>query len=1049
MAKLHELEQRFQSLIEFHRVDESSLISAWLKAYQTLALHEEEIHLKACEITETIQQQSDDQLLDKFLHLYHLSSEEGIALMCIAEALLRIKHPQTQIDFIREKLSEPQWLLNESEKNDFWMNAGIWSILLTRRLLSPLDKRSGLWKKSLDTLLKKTSQPVIQMAMQHAMQILGSQFVMGESIHKALSRAKKMRPTRFSYDMLGEGARTHADATRYFKAYQDAIDALGQTTDLPELHQNDSISIKLSALHPHYHMQHHNTVVEELGEKVLQLALQAQKAGIALTIDAEEADRLLLSLMIFEKVYTNASLASYHGLGLAVQAYQKRVLAVIDWLASLSQRQGKVIPIRVVKGAYWDSEIKWAQEQGVSDYPVFTKKSHTDLAYLMAAARLQHHGPNCFYPQMATHNAHTIVSVMDIFQDMPYEFQGLHGMGFGVHEIANAHCKKNIPLRVYAPVGNYADLLPYLVRRLLENGANASFVHQIKMMDAKTLAQSPYERIQQSALRRHANIPLPEDLYGEGRKNAKGFDIHCPHRLNEFFKYYSTEKALYTARTQTPVPLNDTTATPCYSPNLHQRCIGYVHETPPEALDEILLSAKAGYQEWHQTTLAHRASSLRTLADLLERDFQPLMELLILEAGKVLDDAVAEVRESIDFCRYYAKMGLETLNAQPLPGPTGEKNMLYLKGRGVWLTISPWNFPLAIFLGQVTAALMAGNAVIAKPAEQTPLIAHKAAELLYEAGIPKAVFQLVLGGRALGATLVAKPGIDGIAFTGSTHVAWKIQHTLAEKKGPIIPFIAETGGQNAMLVDATALPEQVIDDVIHSAFGSCGQRCSALRLLLLQEEIADPILNMLTGAMEALTVGSSEQLNTDVGPCIDAQAKLRLIEHVDSLDKFAKFIASTPLSTEQEKLGHYFAPIAYELLDIAALTEEHFGPILHVYRYRASELPNVLAKVRELGFGLTFGIHSRRLQFANDIACSMPCGNIYINRAMTGAIVGSQPFGGQGLSGTGPKAGGPHYLLRFCHEQVHSINVTATGGNVDLLALDEELLASATPLPIH
>ena len=945
---------------------------------------------------------NERSVLDLFMQEFGLSNEEGIALMCISEALLRIPDDGTAEALIAEKIGTANWAQHVGQSDSLFLNASTWALMLTGNIISLGDhvtRDAGNW---ISRWAGRVGESVARAAMSRAVRILGAEFVQGRTIEEALARAKSSGIRLASFDMLGEGARTFEDAERYAQAYRHAIAAVGDALPNATPATASGISVKLSALHPRYEPLQAERVVAELGETLLELARQAAAHNLQFTIDAEEAERLELSLLLFERLAAAPELASWEGLGIAVQAYSKRAPAVIDWLADLN----RPVMVRLVKGAYWDFEIKRAQVEGLTDYPVYTRKAHTDVAYLACAAQLLR--ATNLYPQFATHNAHTVAAVLELGAqgDCRYEFQRLHGMGALLYDETRRQVPNLAPVRVYAPVGPHKDLLAYLVRRLLENGANSSFVNRF-LDDAVPLAEvvrDPIEAAAENDGAPHSRIVLPADLFGDERRNSLGLDRGSQAEVG----------ALVHAARSCEIEL-----------------VGEGEESDVSAL---VSRAAGAFRQWDETPAAARRACLERFADLLEANRPRLVALLAKEAGKILPDAIAEVREAVDFCRYYGSE-CERLFAEPLqlPGPTGETNTLSLHGRGVFACISPWNFPLAIFIGQVAAALAAGNAVVAKPAPQTPSVAVAAVELMRAAGIPEDAVCLVCGGAEAGAALVAAPSVAGVAFTGSTATAKNIARALAAKDGAIVPFIAETGGQNAMIVDSTALLEQVVDDVVASAFQSAGQRCSSLRVLYVQEDIADPLLAMLAGAMRALVLGDPANPATDIGPVIDAEALARLCTHVDAVRERMIFQCAVPQTLD----GTYIGPALVEIDSIADLDAEHFGPILHVVRFAANDLERVLADVQAAGYGLTLGVHSRIHRHANRVMATVKAGNTYVNRDMIGAVVGVQPFGGEGLSGTGPKAGGPHYLPRFAVERTLTWNTVATGGNTALLNMPE------------
>lgn len=981
--------------------------------------------------------------LDTFLHKYDLSSEEGIALMCLAEALLRIPDTATVNRLISDKISTADWQQHLNKNNSLFVNAATWSLLLTGKIFAPtLDNQKSLGT-SLKKIMSRTGGAVIRPFIMQGMKIIGKQFVMGRTIDEALTRATALEAQgyRYSYDMLGEAARTTADAAIYFQSYQTAITAIGKAAKNAGPFNGPGISIKLSALHPRYEVAKRDRVMTELVPLLLTLAKQAKEYNISLTVDAEEADRLELSLDVIEAVFSHPELASWEGFGLAVQSYQKRAPFVIDWLADLAKRYQRRLMVRLIKGAYWDAEIKQSQVLGLEGYPVFTRKNSTDVSFLACAKKLLAQ-PECFYPMFGTHNAYSAAAIIEMAGTRnDFEFQCLHGMGQPLYDNIVGKNNLNIPCRIYAPVGSHRDLLGYLVRRLLENGANTSFINMIAddTTPIENIISDPVARIASLAHKPHPYIPLPKNLFGKERKNSGGIDLSNIHHLEKL------KTAMDAALTQKweafPIisgkNITESPAQTLSSPSNSQVIVGSVREATAANVETALEHAHQATQDWATTSIDKRAAALDATADLLEKNMPTLMALLCQEGGKSIADSVSEVREAVDFCRYYAARAREDLLPIQLTGPTGEFNELSLHARGIIICISPWNFPLAIFMGQIVAALVCGNAVIAKPAEQTPLIATYAIKLLHEAGIPTSVLHLLPGrGEIVGAKCVADSRIAGVMFTGSTETAKLINQTLAQRNGPIIPFIAETGGQNAMIVDSSALPEQVVTDVVQSAFNSAGQRCSALRVLFLQNDIADRTLEMLKGAMAELKIGDPSLLSNDIGPVIDKDALQMLQNHFAKMQQEAKLIYR--VSADNLPPGNYFLPCAFEIKNLNALSREVFGPILHVIRYQEDKLDEVLDQIIHSGYGLTLGIHSRIDATVEYIRKRMPVGNTYVNRNIIGAVVGVQPFGGERLSGTGPKAGGPHYLPRLCVERAVSINTTAAGGNATLVSLKED-----------
>lgn len=966
--------------------------------------------------------------LESFLQEYGLNTEEGLALMTLAEALLRIPDAHTANLLIKDKMVAAEWLGKQSGSKDMLVKAAGFGLSLTR--------------KTLDSAASRLGEPVIRKAMVEAIRMLGRQFVLGRTIDEGVKNAQAYHKKgyRLSYDMLGEGARTAEDAERYFNVYFESIEHIAAKANGAAV--RPGMSVKLSALHPRYEFNQHEVCVPELTEKLLKLAQLAAKNNVSLTVDAEEVDRLELSLDIIGNVAADKSLNGWEGFGLAVQAYQKRAPKVIDAVASMAEKTGRKLQVRLVKGAYWDTEIKRAQVEGLSDYPLYTRKANTDLCYLTCAQKLLSRR-DVFYPMFATHNAHTVASVMELAGNdrAGFEFQRLHGMGETLHDqILDDNLAE---VSVYAPCGSHEDLLPYLVRRLLENGASTSFVHQIldERVPVEEVITDPVEAAREHETKRHAKIPLPKNIYGEGRINSKGMDLTegdvilpLIEKIKSFDDHSFEAAPLIGGKKH-----KNGEARTITNPSDTSQVVGQAWAADEKVIEQAFETAKQGFAVWNNTPAEDRAAALEKLGDLMEEHCEELMALCVREAGKTMNDAIAEVREAVDFCRYYAQRGriVFSSDGHVMPGPTGESNVLTLHGRGVFVCISPWNFPLAIFTGQVSAALMAGNAVIAKPATPTPLIAMRAVELMIEAGIPADAINLLPGSGRMGGEMVAHKDVAGVAFTGSTQVAWTINRALAAKDSVIVPLIAETGGQNAMIVDSSALAEQIIDDVLISAFGSAGQRCSAMRVLYVQDDVADHVIKMLKGAMAERRVGDPINLPTDIGPAIDEGSRETLENHRAWLDKNGTFIAAVPLDPALKEQGHFFAPVAYEIPSINELEQEVFGPVLHVCRYKAEDLDQVIEDINNTGFGLTLGVHSRVSSSVEHITSSADVGNAYVNRTMIGAVVGVQPFGGQGLSGTGPKAGGPHYLHAFATEKVVSIDTTRQGGNASLVTLEE------------
>jgi RHH-type transcriptional regulator, proline utilization regulon repressor / proline dehydrogenase / delta 1-pyrroline-5-carboxylate dehydrogenase len=990
--------------------------------------------------------------VNQFLQEYRLNTSEGIALLSLAEAFLRVPDPETADQLIADKLGNADWRAHKGKSHSALVNSATWGLVIGRALVSETEQASALKR-----LFARMGEPFVRQAVGAAMRLMGEIFVMGRTIDEAIKRMQKRENAGFtaSFDMLGEAARTFPDAQRYFASYENAIRAVGKVAK-----RGHSISVKLSALHPRYEVAQYDRCVPSLIEQVEALALLAKKSDIAFTIDAEESERLEMSLDIIEAVAGLPSLKGWDGLGMAVQAYGKRCRPTIAWADSIGAATGRRIAVRLVKGAYWDSEIKRTQEQGLPDYPLFTRKASTDVSYLACARDML--AARNIYPAFATHNALTVATLLEwAGASRDFEFQRLHGMGEGLYEKL-VH-EQGYKTRIYAPVGGHQDLLAYLVRRLLENGANSSFVHQLadETLSDSDLLADPVARIAAVGGTRHPSIPLPKDLFEPTRGNSQGLDLADRVELERVTEVVSDSQSVRPERSRGALAqTHQGRPSTSLGTNEAVTSTGEHADACKSEAHEMVSRALAAFPAWDSRSVEDRAQCLDRLADLLEQERDALMRICVQEAKKTIPDALAEVREAVDFCRYYANQARSGLQPVELPGPTGERNVLRMAGRGVWVCIAPWNFPLAIFLGQVTAALVAGNSVVAKPAPQTPEIAAYAVGLAHGAGIPEDVLVLAPGGPDMGAALVEDSRIAGIAFTGSTATAKRIaRELLSDDERPIIPFIAETGGINAMIVDSTALPEQVVIDVVTSAFRSAGQRCSALRLLLLQEEIAERTLEMLTGAMDTLVVGDPADPATDVGPVIDEGAYERLMAHRE--ETRAQWVHTVPSPSplppaggagggavenrqplprapSREREGGLFVPPTLIRIDrVEDLRKEWFGPLLHVATWKAGRLAETVERVNRSGFGLTMGLHSRIARAAETVEETATVGNLYVNRSMIGAIVGSQPFGGEGLSGTGPKAGGPHYLPRFCAERVTSTDTTSAGGNATLLSLED------------
>ncbi|MCU8028870.1 MULTISPECIES: bifunctional proline dehydrogenase/L-glutamate gamma-semialdehyde dehydrogenase PutA [unclassified Shewanella] len=1040
------LDELFKAVSDNYIVDEEQYLSELIKLVPSSDEAIERVTRRAHELVNKVRQFDKKGLMvgiDAFLQQYSLETQEGIILMCLAEALLRIPDAATADALIEDKLSGAKWDEHMSKSDSVLVNASTWGLMLTGKIVKLDKKLDGTPSNLLSRLVNRLGEPVIRQAMMAAMKIMGKQFVLGRNMKEALKNSEDKRKLGYthSYDMLGEAALTRKDAEKYYTDYANAITELGAQSYNENESPRPTISIKLSALHPRYEVANEDRVLTELYDTVIRLIKLARGLNIGISIDAEEVDRLELSLKLFQKLFNAEATKGWGLLGIVVQAYSKRALPVLVWLTRLAKDQGDEIPVRLVKGAYWDSELKWAQQAGEAAYPLYTRKAGTDVSYLACARYLLSDATRgAIYPQFASHNAQTVAAISDMAGDRNHEFQRLHGMGQELYDtiLAEAGAKA---VRIYAPIGAHKDLLPYLVRRLLENGANTSFVH--KLVDPKTPIESlvvhPLTTLTGYKTLANNRIVLPADIFGSDRKNSKGLNMNI---ISESEPFFAALEQFKNTQWQAGPLVNGKTLTgehkTVVSPYDTTQTVGQVAFADKAAIEAAVASAEAAFASWARTPVETRASALQKLADLLEENREELIALCTREAGKSIQDGIDEVREAVDFCRYYAVQAKKMM-AKPelLPGPTGELNELFLQGRGVFVCISPWNFPLAIFLGQVSAALAAGNTVIAKPAEQTSIIGYRAVQLAHQAGIPVEVLQFLPGtGATVGSAITADERIGGVCFTGSTGTAKLINRTLANRDGAIIPLIAETGGQNAMVVDSTSQPEQVVNDVVSSSFTSAGQRCSALRVLFLQEDIADRVIEVLQGAMDELVIGNPSSIKTDVGPVIDATAKANLDAHIDHIKQVGKLIKQMPLPAGTEN-GHFVSPTAVEIDSIKVLEKEHFGPILHVIRYKAADLGKVIDEINSTGFGLTLGIHSRNEGHALEVADKVNVGNVYINRNQIGAVVGVQPFGGQGLSGTGPKAGGPHYLTRFVTEKTRTNNITAIGGNATLLSLGD------------
>jgi len=999
-SEIFALNPHRQAVRNLYSQDEASIVEILKNQTKLSQTERQNIAQRGAAYIDRVRAETDPSMMEAFLAEYGLSTKEGVALMGLAEALLRVPDAETIDDLIEDKIATSNWGAHTGNSSSSLVNASSWALVLTGRVLG--ENATGL-----RALLKRIGEPLVRTAVAQAMRILGHQFVLGQTIQQALKNAQEEETQgyTYSYDMLGEAARTEADAKTYLAAYAGAITAIAAKAK-GDVRANPGISVKLSALHPRYEYTHKNNVMQELVPRALTLAKQAAAANIGFNIDAEEQDRLDLSLDVIEAILADPALKGWDGFGIVVQAYGRRATAVIEALYDIAERLDRKIMVRLVKGAYWDTEIKLAQELGVARFPVFTRKINTDLSYMVCAQMLLDRRDR-IYPQFATHNAHSCAAIiamasLDSGPDtQSFEFQRLHGMGESLHEILKSTEKTRC--RIYAPVGAHRDLLAYLVRRLLENGANSSFVNQIvdESIPAATISTDPLEDVKQLGTQiTNPTIAQPHDLFMPDRANSRGFRVNEPASILALH----AARAPFKTATWTAQPMLAKPAVPkgkprtAVSPANHDHIIGTVHEATPAEVATAIKAAKTGYKSWSARPVAERAQILRAAADLYEDNIAELTAIATSEAGKTLIDGIAEVREAVDFLRYYAGEAIRLDREDP-----GH-------ARGIFVCISPWNFPLAIFTGQIAAALAAGNSVLAKPAEQTPLIAARAVELLREAGLPAAALQLLPGdGPTVGGPLTSDPSIAGICFTGSTEVAQIIHKALAKNASPDAVLIAETGGLNAMIVDSTALTEQAVRDIVASAFQSAGQRCSALRLLYVQEEAKARLTEMLYGAMETLVIGDPWQPDVDVSPVIDAEAQTTIQDYI-AAHKAAGTLKKT---LEAPTTGTYAAPAVVEVSGIADMAQEIFGPILHIASFKAKNLSKVVEDINARGYGLTFGLHTRIDARIQHVVEQIQAGNIYVNRNQIGAIVGSQPFGGEGLSGTGPKAGGPHYVAKF------------------------------------
>jgi len=996
---------------------------------------------RANEIVEAVRKSiKSDSPIENLLQEYELNTKEGTVLLCLAEALLRIPDKKTMDRLLEDKFSSVDWKKHISADKGVFVNASSWAFFLTGNILDKKITDKTKLEETYKSLLKKSTEPIIRKAVKKAVTILARQFVFKPTIEEGMkfTESEKYKKNIFSFDMLGEGARTMEDAERYFQDYINSIHAVGKLlNNSSEIKYTNGVSIKISALHPRYERNKSEDLEKELLPKLVKLCEISKQYNIQLCIDAEENYRLILSLKILDKLSSNRNLSGWNGLGLAVQAYQKRSFYVIDWLDKLAKRDNRVINVRLVKGAYWDSEIKLAQELGVPNYPVFTRKSLTDLSWMACAKKLFSLQKNIF-PQFATHNAYSIAFIEEFGKDKIFEFQRIHGMADKIHEYFNRYSSDNYQkCRIYAPVGEYNDLLPYLMRRLLENGANTSFVNKINdpKLDIKEIIADPLDIIDQYSQIPNPQIPLPPDIYLPERKNSKGYDLDNEYTRLQIENIFSSIDLSYKAFSIVKGIDVDDESRKVFNPSKLDQSLGYVAFASESTVRKSLEIASNYFSYWKNVDVENKVEIINKFADLLEANQEKLVKICVLEAGKTIKDSINDLREAIDFCYYYSSEAIRVFKDPIiLKGPTGEKNKLVYEGKGVIFAISPWNFPIAIFTGQIVSALLAGNTVIAKPAEKTSIIAYEIVKLFLKAGLPVGSLQLLIGkGRNIGQIVLNDTRIKGVVFTGSCETAKKIQNDLVKREGEIIPFMAETGGLNFMIIDSSALTEQVVDDAIESGFNAAGQRCSALRILAIQDEVYDKTLKMLIGATKKIKIGLPNLLSTDIGPVIDQEAKDRINNHVKSFK--SKVLSQSPLESKYQ--GYYVTPTIIEIENLNEVKEEIFGPVIHVYKYKSNEIEKLISDINKMNYGLTLGIQSRIENTINYIFNNANIGNIYINRNIVGAVVGVQPFGGRGLSGTGPKAGGPNYLLKFANEKSYSYNTTAAGGNATLFMMSE------------
>ena len=978
--------------------------------------------------------------IDSLLHEYKLNSKEGTILLCLAEALLRIPDKKTIDRLLEDKFTSVDWKDHTGFDKGIYVNASSWAFFLTGKILDKNEIEKQHLEGTYKSFLKRISEPIFRVAVKKTVMILANQFVFKPSIEEGVKYEgnAKYKNNLFSFDMLGEGARTKEDAEKYFIDYQKAIHHVGETTNKElSIQERNGVSIKLSALHSRYERNNFQALQLELLPKLIDLCLLARQYDIQLCIDAEENYRLILSLMLLDKLSSNSQLKGWNGLGLAIQAYQKRAFYVIDWIDHIARRDSRVINVRLAKGAYWDNEIKMAQELGIDYYPVFTRKSLTDISWMACALKLFTMQDNIF-PQFATHNAHSIAFIEEFGKDKQFEFQLVYGMAEQINGYFNQQDKNTYPkCRIYAPVGAYEDLLPYLMRRLLENGANTSFINKLNdpKLTIEEIIDDPVNIVSNYSQFSNPKIPLPTDIFLPERKNSKGYDLESEHTRLKVQNIFSQDHNYFMACSIVNGEDTKETSHQIYNPSNTDELLGEVSFANNNTIDQAVVSATKYFSHWKNVPIEEKVKIIQRYADLLEMNQERLLYICVKEAGKTIRDAINDIREAIDFCHYYCNEALKIFSKPvELKGPTGEENKLFYEGKGVYFAISPWNFPVAIFLGQILAPLLAGNTLLAKPAEQTSVVSYELIKLLFKAGLPPGALQLLLGdGKKIADLVLNNVNLKGVVFTGSCQTANEIKKKLNNKDGEIIPLTAETGGLNFMIVDSSALIEQVVDDVIESGFHSAGQRCSALRVLAVQDDIYDKTVAMLKGAIQEIKVGQPQDLASDVGPVIDQEAKNKIINHIKTFEK--NILSQTII--QKELRGFYVAPTLIEISDLIKIKEEIFGPVVHIYKYQANQLETLVHDINQLNYGLTLGIQSRIENTINYIFNNANVGNIYINRNIVGAVVGLQPFGGRGLSGTGPKAGGPNYLLKFANEKVFTYNTTAAGGNASLLMLDE------------